>query len=136
ASLFFNNGFAGALSGILMVMLLVAAVVFVARLLRSKIQPSAPLQYSGAGAPGMNSDISTHFGNAAAGAPMAAHRYPPGFDAAQFARHAKLNFMRLQSANDTRDLTTMREFMTPELYNDIEAQVSKWDNTPQKTEVP
>src|SRR5688500_2613124 len=35
AALFFNNGLAGALGGILMVMLLVAAAIFVMRLVRS-----------------------------------------------------------------------------------------------------
>lgn len=136
ASLFMNNGLAGALGGILMIMLIVAAAIFVMRLLRSKTQ-SRPLQYAGAGAPGAQSDLSTRFGGgAAATAPaVAANRYPPGFDAEQFVRHAKLNFTRLQMCNDQRDLSTMCDFMTPELYAEIAAQVNAAGDAPQKTDV-
>jgi predicted lipid-binding transport protein (Tim44 family) len=133
AALFFNNGLAGALGGILMVMLLVAAAIFAVRLLRSKLQPSStPLRFAGPQMPRIGSDLSSHFGGAA---PATAKRYPPGFDAEQFARHAKLNFTRLQAANDVRDLSTMRDFMTPALYSEIEAQINAADHTAQKTEV-
>jgi len=123
ASLFMNNGFAGALGGILMILLIAAAVMFALRMLRSKPQPG-PLQYAGAGAPGAPSGISTGFGGAAA----APDRYPPGFDAGQFARHAKLNFTRLQAANDRHDLSTMRDFMTPEMYAAIAADTDVHGN--------
>ena len=134
AALFFNNGLAGALGGILMVLLLVAAVIFGLRLLRSKMQPSStPLRFAGPEMPRIGSDLSSHFGGAAAATP--AKRFPPGFDAEQFARHAKHNFTRLQAANDARDLSTMRDFMTPGLYSEIEAQLNATVHTPQKTEV-
>lgn len=135
ASLFMNNGLAGALGGILMIMLIAAAAMFAWRMLRRKPQ-SGPMQYAGAqaqGAPASSPpNISTMFGG---GAPAATvHRFPPGFDAEQFARHAKLNFTQLQAANDRRDLSTMRDFMTPALYAEIAAQIEK-DPAPQKTEV-
>ncbi len=133
AALFFNNGLAGALGGILTVVLLVAAALFAIRLLRSKLQPSSgPLQFAGAGTPRAGSDLSTHFGGAAPAA--MAKRYPPGFDAEQFARHAKINFTQLQAANDARDLSAMRDFMTPGLYSEIAAQISAADPGAQKTE--
>ena len=59
----------------------------------------------------------------------------PGFDVAQFAHHAKLNFTRLQAANDQGDLSTMRDFMTPELYAQIAADIKARGQTPQKTDV-
>ena len=133
ASLFMNNGFAGALGGILMVMLIAAAAMFAWRMLRSKSQ-AAPLQYAGGAAPATPPNISNMFGG---GAPMPAatvSRFPPGFDAEQFARHAKLNFTQLQAANDRRDLSTMRDFMTPELYAQIAAQVAQTPG-PQSTAV-
>ena len=134
AALFFNNGLAGALGGILMVVLLVAAAVFAMRLLRSRMQPSArPLQFAGPAMPRIGSDLSSHFGGAAPAA--VAKRYPPGFDAEQFARHAKANFTRLQGANDARDLSAMRDFMTPGLYSEIAAQLEGSDPGTQKTEV-
>lgn len=142
ASLFMNNGFAGALGGILMVMLIAAAAMFAWRMLRRKSQ-SGPMQYAGAQAQGTSAsgppNISTMFGGGAtapAPAPAATvNRFPPGFDAEQFARHAKLNFMQLQAANDRHDLSTMRDFMTPELYAAIEAQVAAAGNAPQETAV-
>lgn len=132
ASLFMNNGFAGAFGGILMILLIAAVAMFAWRLLQSKLQ-SQPLQYAGSGAD-RQSDLSTAFGGGAGVQAVTANRYPPGFDAGLFVRHAKLNFTRLQTANDQRDMTTMRDFMTPELYAVIAAQIEK-NVAPQKTEV-
>jgi predicted lipid-binding transport protein (Tim44 family) len=61
-------------------------------------------------------------------------RWPAGFDAQEFVRHAKLNFVRLQSVHDERDLATLKEFVTPELYREIEADMRNSGGT-QKTEV-
>ncbi len=139
ASLFMNNGMAGALGGILMIMLIIAAAIFAFRLLRSKQRPQ-PLQYAGAGAPGAVRNepaISNYFGAGAAASPPAndANRYPPGFDAEQFVHHAKLNFTRLQECNDQRDLATMRDFMTQALYAEIADDIKTREAASQKTEV-
>jgi predicted lipid-binding transport protein (Tim44 family) len=136
ASMFMGNGMGGAFGSILMMLALAAAVMFVFRMLRPKPQ-AGPLQYAGAGtspSPGMQSDLSTGFGGGVAAAP-AANRFPPGFDAAQFTHHAKLNFTQLQAANDKGDLSTMRDFMTPELYAQVEADIKARGQTPQKTDV-
>ena len=135
ASLFMNNGLAGALGGILMIMLIAAAAMFAWRMLRRK-PLSGPMQYAGAGtgARGNPPNISNMFGGGATAPAATVNRFPPGFDAEQFARHAKLNFTQLQAANDRRDLSTMRDFMTPELYEQIAAQI-KDETAPQKTEV-
>lgn len=129
ASMFMNNGLAGGIGGILMIALLVAAAVFAWRMLRAKSGGGA-LQYAGGnpatapvpatagGMPQIGSGINGATGGATATA-IAPGRFPPGFDAEQFARHAKTNFARLQEANDKRDLTTMRDFMTPQLYAEI-----------------
>jgi predicted lipid-binding transport protein (Tim44 family) len=136
ASMFMGNGLGGAFGSILMILALAAAAMFVFRMLRPKPQ-GEPLQYAGAGAqasPGAQPDLSTGFGGGAAAAP-AANRFPPGFDAAQFAHHAKLNFTQLQAANDKCDLSTMRDFMTPGLYAQIAADINARGQTPQKTDV-
>jgi predicted lipid-binding transport protein (Tim44 family) len=135
ASLFMGNGMGGALGGILMMLAIGAAVVFVLRMLRPKPQAGS-LQYAGAGAPaapGTQPDLASGFGGSTTQA--AANRFPPGFDAAQFAHHAKLNFTKLQAANDQCDLSTMRSFMTPGLYAYIEAEIKARGAAPQKTEV-
>jgi predicted lipid-binding transport protein (Tim44 family) len=139
ASLFFNNGLAGAFGGILMIGLIAAALMFAWRMLRSRTQ-ARPLQYAGAGTsgapptPSSAAGISNAFGSAAAPA-IAATRYPPGFDVEQFVHHAKLNFTRLQAANDKRDLSTMRDFMTPDLYAEIAAEFNARGDAPQQTDV-
>jgi predicted lipid-binding transport protein (Tim44 family) len=148
ASLFFNNGLGGALAGMLMVGLLAAAAIFAVRyFMRGRTAQQRPLQYAGAGpdaaAPvstspalpggaGSQSVAATMGGaTALAGAPT----WPAGFDAAAFTRQAKVNFLNMQAANDKRDLSTMRDFLTPEMYREIEASLrSEW-GTPQKTEV-
>lgn len=141
ASMFFNNGLAGAFGGILMMVLIAAAAMFAWRMFRARTQ-TRPLQYAGAGTPGAPPSpstlasipsISNAFGG---GAPaVLANRYPPGFDADQFVHHAKLNFTQLQAANDKRDVSTMRDFMTPELYAQIAAELDTRGDTPQQTDV-
>ncbi len=145
ASLFFNNGFGGALAGMLMVGLLVVAVIFALRyFMRGRTAPQAPLQYAGAGTaapvstpvalPGGAGTQSVAAALGGASAPASA-TWPAGFDAAAFTRQAKVNFVNMQAANDKRDLSTMRDFLTPEMYREIEANLrSEW-GTPQQTEV-
>jgi predicted lipid-binding transport protein (Tim44 family) len=138
ASLFFNNGFGGALSGILFFLLAAAAVMFVIRMLRSRsaAPPQAsPLQYAGAGRGPAPSDFSSHFGGGAPAVASGATRYPPGFNVEEFVRHAKLNFTRLQAANDKRDLETMRDFMTAEMYREIAADLAAHGEPNQQTDV-
>jgi predicted lipid-binding transport protein (Tim44 family) len=45
--------------------------------------------------------------------------FPPGFDAAGFARHAKEQFIRLQAAYDAGDRETLTDVMTPEMIDEI-----------------
>lgn len=138
AALFLNNGMAGVLGGLLMVGLIVAAVVFFARMFMRGRTAEPPLQYAGAGAaqpaitslPGGAGSRSV----AATTAPVTTP-WPAGFDAAGFVRQAKLNFVNMQAANDKRDLSTMRDFLTPEMYREIEANLRSAWGTPQKTEV-
>jgi predicted lipid-binding transport protein (Tim44 family) len=133
-----NNGLGGALAGILLLGLMVGGAFLVWRALRGR--PAAePLQYAGAGAGGVEPILRPLPGSVAATtqAPAAApaNEWPPDFNAAEFARHAKLNFVRLQDANDRRDLTVMREFLAPDVYREIEANLRAAGPEPQKTEV-
>ena len=65
---------------------------------------------------------------------MAQQRWPADFDAAAFERQAIIGFNRLQAANDAGDATTLRDFLTPELYSELEAEMkSSWGSN-QKTE--
>lgn len=59
---------------------------------------------------------------------------PPGFDSDGFIKQAKLNFIRLQAANDQRDLDTLKEVTTDEMYAAILADLTPRD-TPHHTDV-
>ena len=120
ASLFMGHG--GALGTILVFVLAAAAVMFLLRMLKS--QPQArPLQYAGAATSSAPPGLESNFGG---GSPSTtAPRFPAGFDAGEFARHAKLNFARLQAANDQRDVAALKDFMTPGLYAEIAADLEK-----------
>jgi predicted lipid-binding transport protein (Tim44 family) len=145
AALFLNNGFAGALAGLLVMGLVIAAVVLAVRyFMRGRATRPEPLQYAGAGAgagapapltvlPGGAGAHSVAATTAAVQAP-AAH-WPAGFDAAGFVRQAKLNFVSLQAANDKGDLAAIRDFTTPDLYRELEAQFHGRGAASQHTEV-
>lgn len=136
AALFLNNGIAGLLAGLLVIGLLIAAAVYVARFVRGKIAP-APIQYAGAGVGGGSEPtrIEPALGGAAPHSVAAMNRWPADFDAAEFVRHAKLNFVRLQATHDQKDLATIRDFLTPELYREIEADIRAAGDSTQQTEV-
>jgi predicted lipid-binding transport protein (Tim44 family) len=153
AALFFNNGLGGALLGILLIAALVAGAVLLVRLFRGSRPAQQPLRYAGATPyerrEPVAASIPPAFSGAATGAaahsvaattqsePSLATRgeLPAGFDAEQFVRHARTNFMNLQSAYDQKDLNTIRDFLTPELYREIEADVRVSGNALQKTDI-
>jgi predicted lipid-binding transport protein (Tim44 family) len=60
---------------------------------------------------------------------------PAGFDSGAFLRAAKLNFMKLQLANDTGSLDELREFTTPELYEELQHDVKARGGSRQQTDV-
>ena len=144
----FGGGGLGAGMGSMFAMLALAAVAFfLFQMFRRKSQTThAPaMQYAGVipDAPRPNTvnpvaDFPVTAGPVAA-TPVAAIaatvRYPQGFDAEEFVRQAKISFIRLQAANDTKDLRDIRDFTTPELYAELAMQLQERDNTPQLTEV-
>jgi predicted lipid-binding transport protein (Tim44 family) len=137
AALFLNNGIAGLLAGLLLIGLVATALYFIGRALLGR--PSQhPLQY--AGMPGSD-PAPTVLGGGAAPHSVAAtmgtstSASPAGLDEAEFLRHAKLNFRRLQEAHDNRDLSAMRDFLAPEVYRAIEADIQASGGAAQKTEI-
>ncbi len=73
--------------------------------------------------------------DASASAEMAELNLPAGFDADAFVRQAKVNFIRLQAANDEGNLDDLREFTTPEVYAELKLDVDARKGAGQKTEV-
>ena len=137
------GGGLGGLGGFLM-MLFVAGIAFVAiRALMARRAPVAagPVQFAGAGAgagEAAPARVPLNIGGgvaAAAEAPKAAPVAIPGFEAEPFLRVAKTSFIRLQAANDAKDLDDIRDFTTPELFAEIAMQAGERGDAPQKTEV-
>lgn len=60
---------------------------------------------------------------------------PADFDTAGFERSAKVNFIRLQAANDAKDLDDIRQFTTPEMFAEIQLEMADRGTAHQKTEV-
>ena len=75
----------------------------------------------------------------AASTTMPAHsgtaNIPADFQVEPFLRNAKTSFIRLQAANDARDVSDIREYTTPEMFAEISMQISERALEPQKTEV-
>ncbi len=72
---------------------------------------------------------------AAASASIASPSIPPGFEVEPFLRVAKTSFIRLQAANDAKDLDDIRDYTTPEMYAEISMQLAERGAAPQRTEV-
>ena len=135
AALFLNNGWAGLLAGMLLIGLIVAAVAFVARALMRGRVAQAPLQYAGAGAGTQPAPGTLPGGAGAHSVAATAGRWPADFNAAEFVRHARLNFVRLQEAYDRKDLSMMRDFLAPDVYREIEADIRAAGGADEHTEV-
>ncbi|HYC47606.1 MAG TPA: Tim44-like domain-containing protein [Burkholderiales bacterium] len=150
AALFMNNGLAGALAGILLLAALAFGAVLLFKLLfGAKRGTQSPLRYAGATPAGSAEPrepvlappsqpiggIAAPHSVAATTADAAPAQDEPEFDREQFLQHARTNFINLQGAHDRRDLRSIRDFLTPELYRDIEADVRASGTAPQKTDI-
>lgn len=136
AALFSHLGLGEGMGMLLMIVLAVVAVMFLVSMLRKKQQPA--MQYAGAGAPygGAQQPVSQPLSSGSAAAPaQSARNIPADFPVDSFLRSAKTSFIRLQAANDRKDLNDIREYTTPEMYAEISMQLQERDDTPQKTDV-
>lgn len=132
-------GMGEGMGNILMIALLAMAVVFVFKLLFRRNEPVPrsldPVQFAGAGNTPMAPPPFQAAPGAGSAAPVAPANVPAGFDSEGFLRVAKLNFVRLQAANDAKNLDDIREFVSPEMYAEIKLQMDERGNAPQQTDV-
>ena len=117
-------GGSGMLGILLLALLAIAAAVAVRAFMRRRAEAPQPVQYAG-----MRETIQMSPGSAGTQAPVAKTRLPAGFDASGFLRAAKLNFLRLQSANDAGRLEDIREFTTEELYEALKRDLGEKQQT-------
>ena len=66
---------------------------------------------------------------------VGATRIPADFDTAGFERNAKVNFIRLQAANDAGNLDDIRQFTTPEMFAELKLEMADRAGASQKTDV-
>lgn len=127
--LFAGNGLMGLL---LLALLGVGIWMLVRALARRRGEAPQPLQYAG----GLGQD---RFSGAPPAQAMpvsaASARLPAGFDAVSFLRGAKMNFVKLQLANDQGDLEAIREFTTDELFEELSRDVAERGASRQQTDI-
>lgn len=141
-------GFGGELASMLMLGLLAMAVVAVIGFfMRKRTAGQSPamagagggFQYRGSeadySAPAARSNVSPMPGSGVGADAPAARNIPSDFDVAGFARNAKVNFIRLQAANDAGNLDDIREFTTPEMFAEIKMDFAERHGAGQETDV-
>ncbi len=147
AALLSHFGLGEGMANILMLALLAMAAFALIRWFMNRNQPAMqrPLQYAGQGAgttppprfdapaPGSVVPGSIYDTPGKTDAPTSA--FPPGFDEVAFARQAKVNFIRMQAANDACNLDDLREFTTPEMYAELKMDIEERKGQTQRTEV-
>jgi predicted lipid-binding transport protein (Tim44 family) len=111
----------GGLGGILLLALLAFAAVFVIRAIAARRTDSAPQELRAAGVPddALRAAPPSAPQPASSAPAYAAPNVPAGFDTTAFLRSAKLNFVRLQVANDLGKLDEIREFTTREMFDEL-----------------
>ncbi|MEF8752517.1 MAG: Tim44-like domain-containing protein [Accumulibacter sp.] len=152
AALASHFGFGEELASMLLIGLLVMAVMVVVGLImrRRAAAQAGPgdLRYAGAGADHIGSrrsfdEVALPASSTAPAAPFAAPvaaaahsgTIPSDFDTAAFERNAKVNFIRLQAANDAGNLDDIREFTTPEMFAEISMAFKERASATQETDV-
>ena len=143
------NGMGGMMVGLLLAGLLVFAAIFVIRMLMQKrgAEPQR-MQYAAAGSQGPfasmgNETVAAPPPSQAAGfdAPVAAGsggnaaNVPADFDVAGFLRGAKLNYMKLQIANDQGNIAELREFTSDALFEELKKDLEARGSEKQQTDV-
>ena len=134
------GGMGGGMSSILMLLMLAGVVMFLIAKFKKSQQATEPnMQYAGGGAAYNTQDTmqqpapQPNYGSGIASSYSG--NIPQDFPVDSFLRNAKMSFIRLQAANDSKDLNDVREYTTPEVFAEISMQMQERGNTIQKTEV-
>lgn len=134
AALLSHFGLGEGMANMLMILLLVAVAVFIFRKLFANKAPQQPAYAGGAG----NGPTPMRFDSLApamGGGAASTAAVPAGFDTEGFLRQAKLNFIRLQAANDSGNLDDLKQFTAPEVFAEIQMQYEERGQAKQETDV-
>ena len=133
-------------SFMMMALLAMAVVAVIGFFMRKRASAQSPAMAGAGGAyaqhrPSVN-DAGFSSGNVrsmpSAGAMVespAVRNIPHEFDVAAFVRQAKVNFVRLQAANDAGNLDDIRELTTPEMFAEIKMDFAERHGASQQTDV-
>jgi predicted lipid-binding transport protein (Tim44 family) len=160
AALASHFGFGGELASMLMMGLLAAGIMvavgfFLRKRAAARQQPAASnmggMQYAGAGAPtdiapaapaykvempgASTTSTGSSIGSAIGGSVPVRQAIPADFDVVSFVRNAKVNFIRLQAANDAGNLDDIRQFTTPEMFAQLKMDLTERGAAAQQTDV-
>ncbi len=147
AALASHLGFGEELASMMMIGLAIMAVLFVVGLIMRRRaasrQPLAAriggLQYAGVGldaAQAVPQSYDVSMPGSSIGSKLGTDSsIPEDFDVASFERNAKVQFIRLQAANDAGNLDDIREFTTPEMFAEIKLDIAERGGAAQDTEV-
>ena len=146
AALASHFGFGEGLANMMLIGLVILAVVMVIGFVMRKkaaANQHGGMQYAGAGLGGKQPPApeftpaggSSYAPVAAAAAGATAGSIPADFDVDGLVRNAKVNFIRLQAANDAGNLDDIREFTTPEMFAEIKMGMGERGAAAQETDV-
>jgi predicted lipid-binding transport protein (Tim44 family) len=82
-----------------------------------------------------NSALGSAIGSGIGAGVASDSRIPADFDVTGFERNAKVNFIRLQAANDAGNLDDIRQFSTPEMFAELKLELAERGTAAQKTDV-
>ena len=145
ASLFSHFGMGGmgeGMGSMIMILLAGAAIFMVVRMFMQRsstpqMQPNAsgpfnaPQRFEPAAAPATPFPASS----SATANEAVAGSIPADFDSEGFLRQAKLNFVRLQAANDAGNMEDIRAFTTPEMFAEVQLEYQERNKAAQQTDV-
>ena len=141
------GGLGSMISSVMMMLVVGFAVMMLFRLFsRKSAESSPPVQYAGLGA-GSGAGL----GNETVAAPPPSQmpstgsqpdfrsqfqpQIPAGFDAEGFLKQSKLNFVRLQEANDRGNIDALREITTEDMFASLKIDLLERSGQTQHTDV-
>ncbi|MBV9576919.1 MAG: Tim44 domain-containing protein [Gammaproteobacteria bacterium] len=137
ASLFMKSGLGGGITSLLLLGGLFIGALFLISLFRNRLQPASQSAnlYQDDRNNFARDSVAQFAQNNSFAATTPVNQYPIGFDAQNFLRDAKVQFMRLQAAYDQKNLNDIREFTMPEIFAEIQLQLQERGNEENKTNV-
>lgn len=134
ASMFAGGGLGGLgnmMSSLLPMLLIAGLAIFLIARFKKSQQPN--MQFAG-GLSYQDTQSEQRPAYSSGNAPTVSY-IPQDFPVDTFLRNAKASFIRLQAANDRKDIDDVREYTTPEIFAEISMQMQERGHAVQKTDV-